>query len=269
MPVSKKKKRKGKRHPEPAKKKTAATPDLSELAGLMENMMPIEDSNYESVSVIPTVQDPGVHFRLFGRPAPYRIGHYPDEIPGRSVLPKTDGKLYFDLWMPLLSFANYARNNGGIVPRTDILLMDAVGLETNEGKLAAFEYLRTHNDLIDLFLQASPGLPADEREIVAGWKRAKRGKFVLAEYGTDGALLLDMAETAVYRVMGIQSSWGELVRNMREPFVVSATLLPFRKWIITNGLQQILHERVTVEGEEMVQQMVEEAKANGMIISSL
>lgn len=147
------------------------------------------------------------------------------------TLSESDGKLFYQLWFPLLDFVNEKCHVSDEVGKME----GAEGLDTNEVKKVA-NRLWDEPALIDeyLALEKTQSLPEDQRAILASWKNCLTDTFVLERLLKKGGIFINQSETEAYQVRGIISDWDEIMPFV--PIMVKATLIPWRDGIITDGL---------------------------------
>lgn len=142
-----------------------------------------------------------------------------------------DGQLYYQRWFPLLDFVN--RKYG--VKKHLKKMEGAEFLEPNEVKTVS-DKLFDHVSLIDEYLLKQEDIPASHREIILGWKRCVRGRFIIERHLKKGSIFISMEDESINQVVGIISSIEEMFAYAPMPLMVEATLIPFGDVIITDGL---------------------------------
>lgn len=146
------------------------------------------------------------------------------------VLSKQDAALFFKLWLPLLRFGSeaYDLHVGELVkPSGGIDL--AAALEVAEA-------IWKDVSIIDDYLSLRSELSQEEKDIVLNWKHAAHGHFALERHLRGGSIFISLDNNEVYLVKGITSSWQEMFEGQPMPVILTATLLPFKDGIITDGL---------------------------------
>lgn len=181
------------------------------------------------------------------------------------VLSEKDGQLFYELWLPLLDYANEKyKVNKKLKNMANSRMLDPAEVK----KVA--DALWEHVDVIDQYLEEkSAGMTEDHKEIVSSWKYCLPGKFVLERNLKKGSIFISCEDGRVYQVQGIVSSFEEMFPYEPLPVLVEATLLPFRDVIITDGL---VAEYPVMIGSNMKKQFKEiymAAKKNGEIIRTL
>lgn len=180
------------------------------------------------------------------------------------VLSAEDRRLFFSLWMPLLRYVNDVY---GIHEHLEEMA------EANRVGPAVLKEMADAlwNDVsvIDEYLSVVCGLSKDQREIIQGWKRFVRGKFLLERHLKKGSIFISMENEEVYQVSGITSSWEEMFPHARLPLMLEATFIPFKDVIISDGLVSPYN---LVLGRNMAQNLKEvylKAKGEGRICKVL
>lgn len=146
------------------------------------------------------------------------------------VLTPLDAALFYRLWLPLLDYVNNEyKVNPGIGQLTGAQSIDPMEVK------AITDYVWSHTEVIDEYL-AYAGLPEEHHEIVSGWKRCRRGTYILERNLKKGSVFISAEDTEVYMVLGLFSAWEEMFGYRPLPVMMEAVLLPFRDKIITDGL---------------------------------
>lgn len=154
------------------------------------------------------------------------------------ILSKQDAALFFELWLPLLRFGSEAYDL-----HAGKLVKPSGGIDF-EAALEVAEAIWKDVSIIDDYLSLSPEMKPEERDIVLNWKYAIHGRFVLERHLQGGSIFISMEDNEVYLVKGITDSWQEMFEGQPMPVILTATLLPFKGGIITDGLVNV--SRVTV-----------------------
>ena len=147
------------------------------------------------------------------------------------ILSAEDGKLYYELWLPLLDFVNKKYGVNKKLKK----IAGAKSLNPTEVKEVA-DKLWDDVSVIDEYLLECKIMPEEHREIIASWKRCVRGRFMMERHLKKGSILISMENEKVYQVCGIKSSFEEMFYYAPLPLMIEATLMPFRDMIITDGL---------------------------------
>lgn len=147
------------------------------------------------------------------------------------TLSQEDGKLFYELWLPLLDYVNqryHINKNAGSMAtsgRIDLAVVKEIS-----------DKLWSDVGILELYLKKHSKMPEDERNIIRGWKRRIRGKFVAERHLKKGTIFISMENNEVYQVSGIQSSWEEMLYGAPMPVLIETTFIPFRDVIISDGL---------------------------------
>lgn len=180
------------------------------------------------------------------------------------ILKKEQGELFYKLWLPLLSYANY---------KYDIIDDFAADVPSKgiSPERASRVAKRIWEDvsIIDEYLEiCADDMSEEEIDIVAGWKNAVCGTFVVDRHLNKGSILV-AANKKVYLVKGICSSWREMLKDLPMPQMVDATLIPFQGEIICDGL---IHPYGVCMGKTLADEIKNiylDAKANDNIYTCL
>ncbi len=178
------------------------------------------------------------------------------------ILSAEDGKLFYELWMPLLQYANKRTK---MFP--DIKFKKDTAIDVRFGRDMA-EWIWNHTEVIDDYLKEHPGMKEDHKNILSGWKRCIRGHWFVERHLKSGSVFLGKTPY-VFLVQGIVSSFEEMIGMYGTPVMIEAALIPFRDKIITDGIVSAIPIRI---GSNMKASMKDEymaAKKNGNIITSL
>ena len=146
------------------------------------------------------------------------------------TLDKNDAKLFYELWFPLLDYANKKYKVNTNLEN----ITGAQKLEPSEVKIVA-DHVWEHISVIDEYL-SDYDLPDEYRSIVLSWKKCISGQFVLERHLKKGSLFISADTQEVYMVNGIITSWEEMFFYRPLPILLKATLIPFRDKIISDGL---------------------------------
>lgn len=146
-------------------------------------------------------------------------------------LSQPDAQLFFDLMLPLQW---YASQQAGLLPT--IKSFNAYKDSDMEDKVEVRDYIFTHPELIDQFVQNNPAKFApEELAIVAGWKNFIHGDFFIERLLKKYSIFIDDKDN-VYGVLGLTEGLNEIIDKRRLPLRVNAVLLPFKGRIVYDGL---------------------------------
>lgn len=180
------------------------------------------------------------------------------------TLSEEDGKLYYKLWLPLLDFVNKKFKVNKNLKKID----GAKSLNPNEVKIVSNK-LCEKVAVIDEYLSMCKEMPEEHKEIISGWKRNVKGRFIIERHLKKGSIMISADNEKVYQVSGIVSSIEEMFCYAPLLLLVETTLMPFRDIIITDGL--IMPYNIII-GENMKRALKDTymtAKKNGLIQKSL
>ena len=146
------------------------------------------------------------------------------------ILERKDTDLFYSLWFPLLDFTN---SRYPICPKMGAIEFGK-SVDMRDAKTIA-NYIWKHTEVIDEYL-AEAALSEEHCEIVTGWKKCRPGKYILERHLKKGSVFLSADTAEVYMVLGLYSTWEEVLCGRPLPVMLDAVLLPFRDKIITDGL---------------------------------
>jgi hypothetical protein len=142
-----------------------------------------------------------------------------------------DAKLFFDLMWGLQRYVNQQR---GILK--DIPSSAEYAKLPTEKKLKVRDALWKSPDLIDAYLEANPeALSSEEVGIVRTWRRFIKDNFFIFRHLKKYSIFIGNKDQ-VYGVLGLFDSLEEIVPTYALPRMVDAVLLPFKGWIIYDGM---------------------------------
>lgn len=179
-------------------------------------------------------------------------------------LSEEDGKRFYDLWLPLLDYVNDKRGVNSNL--RDIRLSDY--LDPAEVKEVS-EVLWVDTDLIRGYLDDAEDIADNDRELIKSWMRCVSGRFILERILKKGAILISVEDEKVYQVSGIISTWDEMFGFARLPLMIHATLMPFGKVIISDGLIQTYNVIIGSNMAKGFKDIYMRAKKNGLILRQL
>lgn len=133
------------------------------------------------------------------------------------------------------------------------------------------EKLYGNASMIDSFIKENPSsFSAEELAIIQSWKKCVFGKFMVIKVLKKHALFLDQNEDQahIYAVRSLTDSFEDLLQ-MRPPVYVRAALLPFKDYIIFDGI--MMHHNVYFGGNmrRELNEVYARAKLEGTIMTSL
>lgn len=143
-----------------------------------------------------------------------------------------DVQLYYSLWMPLLDYVNKEYH----VSSKQTTFTSPQDSAPKEVKKVADRLWEDADSIIDEYLKEKNTLPDEHREIIRGWKRRIRGKFLLERHLKKGSIFISTEDHEVYQVSGIKTSWEETLAGMNAPLFIEVTLIPFKGLIIYDGI---------------------------------
>ena len=155
-----------------------------------------------------------------------------DDSSGPTLSPE-NAKRFFNIMMPLESWINRKYQLfpelGERFTQRDVN-MSQVHKLMNE--------LWGHaNSIRDYLAECGDTLSEADRQIISGWTRFVRGRFMIERYLKSGAIFIPVdGKKRVYLVSGITSEIEENIPRNALPVMVQTTLIPFMGRIIYDGL---------------------------------
>lgn len=148
------------------------------------------------------------------------------------TLSKEDAELFYELWFPILDFVNEKMKVNPAIGK----IHGARHSDPAQVKEIA-DVLWNNVQVIDEYLEKHRSeFPKEHLEIIDGWKRRVCDDFILVRNLKSGSIFISAHTEKVYLVKGIISSWEEMFFYRSPPIMLSATLIPFRGVIISDGL---------------------------------
>lgn len=178
-----------------------------------------------------------------------------------------EGKLFYDLYAAILSFANRKLD---VAPERFSNVAEYLSVEP-EVRLTIRDALFEKRELIDAFVTENPAqLSAEPLGIVSTWKDALPGKFYVFRYLKNYTVFLtsDISPAKAYGVIGLAEPM-EFVVGPSLPRLVTTVLLPFQGKIIYDGL--VSGYNITFGGgiKRMLNEEYKQAKEALGIVTSL
>ncbi|KAF0107119.1 MAG: hypothetical protein FD146_1960 [Anaerolineaceae bacterium] len=147
------------------------------------------------------------------------------------TLSPQDGILYFQL-MWKLQF--YITQKLGIYK--DISSPEEYASLPTKKKLKVRNALWEHPELIEAYVNENPNrLGREDLEIIRRWQNFVKSSFFILRHLKKGSIFISKKDE-VYAVHGIQDPLEEIIPSYALPRMVEAILLPFKGYIIYDGL---------------------------------
>ena len=143
------------------------------------------------------------------------------------ILSTEDSTLFYDLWKPLLQYANQRTK---MFPQVNFKKDKAIYAEYG---CEIADWIWEHTDIIDDYLKEHPGMKSESKDILISWKRCIHGRWIVERHLKSGSVFLGKSPYA-FMVQGIVSSFEEMIGMYGTPVFIEATLIPFRDQIITD-----------------------------------
>jgi hypothetical protein len=113
------------------------------------------------------------------------------------------------------------------------------------------------------------GLGNEHRHILESWRYPINGVFVLERHLSRGSVFIDTETKKVYQVKGLTQSWEEMIPNLKPPFPIDATLLPYNECIISDGLVAAHHISFGPDYREEFKHIYDTANYEGKVLTTL
>ena len=147
-----------------------------------------------------------------------------------------DAELFYKLWMGLLDYVNQRYKIEPSLGR----LSSPKNLDIDK-LLPVRDRLWEDRRVIDEYVKASKkALSPDEISILEGWKKAICGDFIMMKHLKKYSVMMQPeALPLLYGVIGIYSTWDEMISQERLPVTVECALLPFKGKIIYDSMIRV------------------------------
>ncbi|MDK1119306.1 MAG: hypothetical protein QGM50_11045 [Anaerolineae bacterium] len=147
-------------------------------------------------------------------------------------LSKQDADLFFKL---MWSLQNYVNLKMGILP--DVETVDEYQKLPSSEKLTVRDALYDNIEIVDTYLEENPqDLSKEEMEIIKSWKKFQRGDFFIERVLKKYAIFIGGEK--VYAVLALYDPIEDVFPYGSIPYYAKAVLLPFKGYIIYDGLLQ-------------------------------
>lgn len=173
-----------------------------------------------------------------------------------------DAALFYELFLPLLDYVNESFH----VTVEDVQFTGKRIDPRDAAEVARFLWERT--SIIDDYVTETK-LPAENKEILLGWKRSIPGNFIIERHLKKGSVFISTNNNSVYLVNEIIDSWEEMLPDNPTPLIVKATLLPFKNIISSDGLVSIFPIRFDRNSADEFKENYITAKQNHSIITNI
>ncbi len=145
-----------------------------------------------------------------------------------------DAQLFYRLWLGLLDYVNRKHK----IDKTIGRLSSPKGLDIRR-LIPIREKLLRDASAIDEYIALNACLNDEEKVILSGWKKAVENDFIIMKHFKKHSVLMTIERTPLlYGVVGIYSTWGEMVPKEILPTTVRTVLLPFNGRVIYDGIIQ-------------------------------
>ena len=180
-----------------------------------------------------------------------------------SHLSANEANEFFNTWLPLLGYVNKRK---GLFPQLDAMNIGAKMLPQVAGGIA--ERLWADVSVIDDYIEENPGLTEAEKELLLSWKRAKTDNFIFERQLTEGAVFINQ-DREVYIVKGTSVAFETMFAGRTMPMALTATLIPFRDVIITDGLIGLMNITYEEDLKKEFRDIYNDARQKDALIRAL
>jgi hypothetical protein len=149
------------------------------------------------------------------------------------ILPTEETQLYYKLSWSLFAYVN---RHLGIEP--EITAAEDVGRLHPQRVAKVRDAVYENPNWLEQFIAENPeGFLSEELAIISSWRHRFEGDFYIMRFLKRYAVLMDATESGhLYGVLGLYDPLEVVVRGLAPPVLVRTVLLPFKDWIIYDGL---------------------------------
>ena len=180
-----------------------------------------------------------------------------------SHLSVKDVNEFFGIWLPLLGYVNKRKQ---LFPELDTMAIRTKMVPQIASEIA--ERLWDDVSLIDDYIADNEGLTKEEQDVLQAWKRAKTDNFIFERQLKDGAVFINQ-DKEVYLVKGTSISFETMFAGRTLPLALTATLIPFKGGIITDGLVGLMNITYGDDLKKEFRDIYNDARKKERIITSL
>lgn len=180
-----------------------------------------------------------------------------------SHLSASDVTEFFGIWLPLLGYVNKRKK---LFPELDSMNIGTKMVPQIASGIA--ERLWDEVSLIDEYAGGNPELTPEEREVLLSWKRAKTDNFIFERQLRDGSVFINQ-DKEVYLVKGTSIALDVMFSGRVLPLALTATLLPFKGAIITDGLIGLMNITYGDDLKKEFRDIYNDARERNVIITKI
>lgn len=148
-----------------------------------------------------------------------------------ASIPEKDVNLFYRLYFALLEYTN---NKYKIVPNLK-KIYKRKNLNPYDISLIKEKLWEDKENIIDEFIKENPfKLKVSELELVKEFKKGLNDIFIIAKYEPEYTLFL--GNNKIYMVKGLHANIDEIIPNEKLPYIVKTSLIPFKGFIVYDGL---------------------------------
>ncbi len=179
-------------------------------------------------------------------------------------LSPTDARQFMSLMLPLQW---YVKQQAKILP--EIKNFKAFCETEAEDKIEVRDYLFSHIELIDRFIQDNPeDIDKEGLESISGWKNFVRREFYIERFLKKYNIFIADDDT-VYGVLGLTNGPADFIDKRNLPIRVQAILLPFQGKIVYDGFLRFYNIYFGRGISSSLKQVYLIAKDNNAIVQTL
>lgn len=157
-----------------------------------------------------------------------------NEIQVNACIEPKDTKLFYKLYFALLEYTN---NTYNVNPKIKKIYREQ-GINPESIQDIIVKLWKDKDKIIEDFIKENPyNFNNTELKLIKEFKKGIRKEFIIGKYEKKYALFMPTDdENIVYMVKGLTSSIDEVVHGENLPFIATTTLLPFKSYIIYDGV---------------------------------
>ena len=178
-------------------------------------------------------------------------------------LSPADAKLFMSLMLPLQWYVNQQAQ-----VLSEIKTFEAFCETEVEEKIQVRDYLFSHIELIDQFVQDNPNdIEEESLSIISGWKNFVREDFYIERFLKKNSIFIGASDN-VYAVLGITDAPADFIDKRNLPLRIETILLPFKEKIVYDGFLRFYNIFFGSGIRSELKQVYLIAKDNGAIIQT-
>ena len=179
-----------------------------------------------------------------------------NEKQSTAHLDKKDCDLFYKLYLALLEYTNNTY-------QVNLSLKQIYKAKNINAQLVVpiAEYLWSNKHIIDEFITKNPyEFNRTELKILTEFKKGIRNMFIIAKFEKNYTIFIDEMGENVYKIKGLFSNIDEIIPSEDLPIYAKTTILPFKGYIIYDGLLGSMPINLGLEFKKMVKEKLKEHK---------